>query len=142
MRTIRLVAAPLLAGLTLVACMHGGPTANPPASSPGTAVPEGVTNAQNVADQQVVDRLATSRCNRAQTCNDIGNGKPYLSQQLCLQQIRGNSSNEMTGYNCPRGVDQRALERCLTAIDVVPCGKSTQKLSDIAECKTNVLCMR
>lgn len=144
MLSIRLVAAPLLAGLTLtlVACAHGGPTPNAPAPAPGTAVPEGVTNAQNAADQRVVDRLASSRCDRAQACNDIGNGKLYLSRELCLEQIRGNSANDVTGYTCPHGVDQRALDRCVAAIDVAPCGKSTAKLSDVSGCKTDALCMK
>jgi hypothetical protein len=142
MLTLRFAAVPLLAGLILVACTQEGPTRNARAPSPGTAVPEGVTNAQDQADLQLVDRIATARCNRAQACNDIGNGKMYLSRQLCQEQIRGNSANDVTGYNCPHGVDKVALDRCMQAIDVSPCGKSTEKLSDIAECKTDALCLK
>jgi len=123
--------------------MHDeGPTRNPPSPSPGTAVPAGVTNAQNLADQEVVDRIARARCKRAVACNDVGDGKLYLSRELCTEQIRGNSANDMTGYNCPHGVDQGALDRCMAAIDVAPCGKTTEKLADIAECKSDVLCMK
>lgn len=143
MLTLRFAAGTWLVGLTMVACAHeAGPPQNPPGSSPGTAVPAGVTNAQNVADQQVVDRIARARCKRAEGCNDVGNGKRYVSPQLCIEQIRGNSENEVTGYNCPHGVDRAALERCMAAIDVAPCGKSTEKLADIAECGSDVLCMQ
>ena len=134
MRTIGL-AAIAAAVLTLAGCAHDGPpTADPPRASPGTAVPAGVTNAQNNADLQVVDRLATARCRRAEVCNDIGPGKTFDSLELCMGQVRGNIANELTAYNCPHGVDDAAAGRCTATIEARECGKSDAPICTEALC--------
>lgn len=133
----------LLTGLILVGCVHdNAPTANPPSPAEGTGIPEGVTNAQNTADLRIADRLATARCERAKSCNDIGAGKKYISRDLCMQEVRGNIANDLTGYNCPHGLDNSAVDRCAAAIDSEACGGSRESLSHMSECKTDVLCLK
>jgi Family of unknown function (DUF6184) len=141
---IRLAAAlSLLPPLMIFGCAHdNGPTANLPRPAEGTGVPEGVTNAQNTADLRIAGRLADARCERAMACNDVGAGKTYVSRELCMQQVRGNIANDLTGYSCPHGLDNGAVDRCAAAIDGEACGSSRESVSHMTECKTDVLCLR
>ncbi len=137
------VALSILTGLTIAGCAHdSAPTANAPSSEPGTGVPEGVANTQNAADLEIAGRLATSRCERALACNDIGAGKAFVSRNLCMQEVRGNTANDLTSYKCPHGLNSDGVDRCRAAVDGESCGHSRDSLSHLAECKTEALCLK
>jgi hypothetical protein len=108
---------------------------------PGTGVPEGVTNAQNAADLSLANRIAAARCDRAHDCSDVGKGRIYVSRRLCMDEVRGSLANKVNGYDCPRGVDSNAVDRCLSAINVLECGKEGA-LASVSDCRPDVLCLR
>jgi hypothetical protein len=144
MNTLRTICALSLAttGL-LVACEHED---NSGARSPmaGTDMTSsGATNVQATnADASIVDQLATARCDHERTCNNIGNGQKYASQQVCMDQLRGDMANDLNSYKCPRGLDRSALDRCTAAIKNEECGHPLDSLTRMDKCKTDALCMK
>ena len=79
---------------------------------------------------------------RARACNDIGAGKAFVSRDLCMQEVRSRIANDLTGYNCPHGLNSDAVDRCAAAVDSESCGPSRDSLSHMTECKTEALCLR
>jgi hypothetical protein len=117
----------------LVAC--GGAKQEPAVS--GT----GVVSAQR-ADSAVVDKLASARCDREQSCNNVGGGQKYASRDVCMDQMRGSLANELNAYDCPRGIDEAQLGECMTAIRNEECGHPIDTISRMAKCRTSALCMK
>jgi Family of unknown function (DUF6184) len=119
----------------LAAC--GGSNREP--AVPGTS--PGVTNAQ-MADSAVVGRLATARCDREQTCNNVGAGQKYVSRENCMDQMRGSLANDLNAYECPRGIDEERLDRCMAAIRNEECGHPLDTIGRMDKCRTGSLCMK
>jgi len=117
----------------LVAC--GGATQEPAVA--GT----GVTNPQK-ADSTVVSRLSAARCDREQGCSNVGAGKKYASRDVCMDQMRGSLANDLNAYECPHGIDEGQLDRCMTAIRSEECSHPLDTISRMDKCRTGALCMK
>lgn len=128
-----------LAVSVVVGCSH---EQTPPRAVPGTQAPMGVTSQQNQADQRVVEQLASARCDREQNCKNIGNGQKYASREACMEQNRGSSTNDLNAYDCPRGIDATALDKCLSTIRKASCGLSLDNISLESDCRSGALCMK
>jgi len=151
MKTFRSLCALSLTTLgPLLAC--GGASQEPPntASSESQPVPiagtsveshPGVTSAQSV-DKAVVHQLASARCDQEQTCNNIGPKAKFGSREICMDQLKGRMSNDLNGYNCPRGIDRDALNRCMAAITSEECSHPFDTLTRYDKCRTGALCMK
>ena len=130
----------LLAACGCQSSQKGPGTAQNPV--PGSETPTGVTAAQNVVDQKTVERIADARCGHEQRCNNIGAGQKYASRDECQQKLVSDTSNDLNATNCPRGLDQDALNRCMNAMDNEPCSLSIDTLARIADCRTGAICMK
>lgn len=129
----------LTAGVLLaVGCEH----ANNSQAVAGTAPPEGVTNEQNAATQGVVDQISYARCDHEQTCNNIGEGRKYATREVCMDQVRGDTANQLNAYNCPRGIDQKGLNSCLSSLRSGDCGVSLDTITRESNCRDHSLCMK
>jgi hypothetical protein len=131
-------------GVGLLVSCGGQASQNPPSGPtavPGTEVPPGVTAAQNTADQKAVDRIADARCDHEQRCNNIGQGQKYASRDECKHKLSSDTSNDLNAANCPKGLDQDALNRCVNAINNETCSVSIDTLSRMADCRTGAICM-
>ena len=123
----------------LVAC--GGATHEPAAT--GTSESQsGVTSSQKYADTSVVDGLASARCDQEQVCKNVGPGSKYVSRGVCIDQMRGSIGNELNAYNCPRGINRDALNRCMAAIQSEECSHPFDTLTRYERCRTGALCMK
>ena len=145
MKTTSTVFATSFAFGLLVAC--GGqssqtPSGQAPNAVPGSAVPPGVTAAQNTVDQKSVERIAEARCDHEQKCNNIGQGQKFASREDCKQKLMTDASGDLNATNCPRGLDQDALNRCVNAINNEQCSVSIDTLSRMADCRTGAICMK
>jgi hypothetical protein len=137
MSVFRVIALPAASALTVLACASSHNTA----AVPNTATTPGVTNAQR-ADMQVVEQLATARCRHEQTCNNVGPGKTYVTADICMQQMRGSTADELNAYNCPRGISEPGLKHCLMAIDNQQCGNMIDSLATSNDCRNSVMCLQ
>lgn len=120
----------------LVAC--GGANQEPPVA--GT----GVTSAQSAqkADSAIVGKLSAARCDREQTCNNVGTGQKYVSRDVCMDQMRGSLANDLNSYECPRGIDETQLDKCMNSIRSEECSHPLDTISRMEKCRTGALCMK
>lgn len=145
MKTTSTVLSAAFVAAVLVACGGQNTQSNPNTAQnpvPGSAPPSGVTSAQNSADQKTVDRIADARCAHDQKCNNVGQGQKFASLDVCKQQRSSDTSNDLNATNCPRGLDQDAINRCMNAIQNEPCSTSLDTLSRVVDCRTDALCMK
>ncbi len=131
-------AFPLTITGLLLAC--GGNTGGPAVS--GTSLSPGVTAPQGEADDAVVDRLTSARCDQEQGCTNIGPGRKFASRSVCMEKIHGGIANDLNGYNCPRGLDSLGVDRCVAAIRSEECNDPLETLTRDDKCRTGALCMR
>jgi Family of unknown function (DUF6184) len=145
----KLTKTPVLSGLLLatssglllaVGCAHDQST--PPAAVGGTQAPEAVTSAQNDADRRVVDQLSQAQCSHEQKCDDVGPGKKYVSVDACTDEARGSLNSNINAYSCARGVDQDALNRCLSSVNDESCSISLGSLFSRNECAAGTICIK
>ena len=122
----------------LFAC--GG--ANQPAVTGTPESQTSVTSAQKNADEAVVDRLSAARCDQEQECKNVAPGAKYASRGVCMNQLRGSIGNDLNAYNCPRGLDRDAVDRCMAAIKTEECSHPFDTLKRYDKCRTGALCMK
>jgi hypothetical protein len=94
------------------------------------------------ADMQVVEQLATARCQHQAKCNNVGPGKNYVSEDTCMQQMRGSTADELNAYNCPRGISDEGLRHCLAAINNEQCGNLIDSMGTSNDCRNSALCLQ
>jgi len=141
MKTLRAMCAfSLSTGGLLLACAGTNQSERAPLA--GTERSPGVANEQNRADNAVVNELATAQCDREQACSNIGNGAKYVSREVCMEQIRGNTANDLNAYNCPGGIDRHGLNQCLSAIKGEECNHPLDTISRVDKCRTGALCIK
>ena len=140
MTTLRTTSALSLVTLgTLLAC--GGANQEPPMTGTSVESHPGVANAQNI-DKSIVKQLSTARCDQEQTCNNIGPKAKFASREVCTDQLNGSIGNDLNAYNCPRGIDHDALNRCMAAITSEECSHPFDTLTRYDKCRTGALCMK
>jgi hypothetical protein len=123
----------------LSAC--GGASQGPPVT--GTRESRtGVTNSQRNADTAIVEKLAAARCDQEKECKNVGPDAKYASRSVCKDQIRGSIGNDLNAYNCPRGLDRDAVDRCMAAIMSEECSHPFDTLTRFDKCRTGALCMK
>jgi hypothetical protein len=140
MNTMKLIfGLPFAITALLAAC--GGATQGPAV----TGTPEsqaGVTSSQKHADTAVVDGLASARCDQEEGCKNVGPGAKYVSRDVCMDQMRGSIGNEMNAYNCPRGLDRDAVNRCTASVQTEECSHPFDTLMRFDKCRVGALCMK
>ncbi|MGA2447267.1 MAG: DUF6184 family natural product biosynthesis lipoprotein, partial [Polyangiaceae bacterium] len=45
-------------------------------------------------------------------------------------------------YNCPRGLDRTAVDRCVGAITMEECGHPLDTLARLDKCRAGAICMK
>ena len=103
----------------------------------------GATNVQPGSAAMVVERLATARCSREQTCDNIGGGRKYASHRVCMEQLRGGIENDLNPYQCPGGIDELAVQACLSAVSAEECGAHPiEAITRMEKCRNGALCRK
>jgi hypothetical protein len=149
MKTIHTLVAVSLAGAGMMAlgCEHTdrNVATESPAATP-VSQPMGATNAQALGptvDPGVVDRLANARCDREQTCDNVGDGRKYASRHVCMDQQKGSIANDLNSFQCPRGIDGAAVQQCLSAIGGEECGAHpVEAITRMDRCRNGAMCMK
>jgi hypothetical protein len=120
----------LLAGVSAL-CACGG----------NTRAPE-LAKAEPVASQgaSANELLAEARCVREARCNNIGPEKRYVSLDDCLARVWTEWQGDFDASECPAGIDEAALARCLTDIRVLECSSPLDSLAQLPACQSTSLC--
>jgi len=123
-----------------LACEHNNaPAANAENTPIRTDAPAPMTAASGTHSAQ--EQIASARCEREQTCGNIGDNKSYSSSQDCLTRIRADWKDDLNARECPGGVNNHELNECLQQIRAESCGNPFDTLARITECTQGQICV-
>jgi len=88
-----------------------------------------------------VKSIAAARCDREVRCGHVGQGEKYDSYSTCQENVRGDWGSELNAYECPRGVSESKLGKCLDSVRDEECGKAIQALSTYVTCRSSDICL-
>ena len=125
----------VLGAFALVACAHEQDNRSPATTTTTTGA-----RSNAPISQSVIDAIASARCDREVTCNNVGTDKKWSNRQACISEVRGKQLNELTEASCPKGVDQTQYDKCLADIKGERCENALDTLSRLAACRTSALC--
>lgn len=108
--------------------------ARPNVATPPMTAASGTHSAQ--------EQIASARCEREQTCGNIGENKSYLSSQACLAGIRADWKDDLNARECPGGVNNHELGECLGQIRAEACGNVFDTLARVTECTQGQICVK
>ena len=146
MTTIKIAGslASIALGLLVTCCASPQETA----SSPQPVVPRteteglGVTNAQTVADEDVILRVSSARCDRSQSCDHIGPGAIYRDRDDCMAQMRTLVSKQLNTSQCPGGIGETGVSRCVKSLHLGECDMPGQVYTTVSHCKLEEMCLK
>jgi len=136
--------ASIALGLLVTCCASPQETA----SSPQPIVPRtetravGVTNAQTVADEDVILRVSSARCDRSQSCDHIGPGAVYRDRDDCMAQMRTLVSKQLNTSRCPGGIGETGVSRCVKSLHLGECDMPGQVYTTVSHCKLDEMCLK
>lgn len=93
------------------------------------------------ATRSAAESIALSRCQREQTCGNVGADKKYSSASDCLARVRNDWKDDLNARECPGGVNQAQLDECLSKIRGEECGSPFDTLSRVTECTAGQICV-
>ncbi len=153
----KLAWTPFLGALALGACDRDRAGAEeltpsqPPAVDPslqeGDRQPQGADDSRPAQVQEVskpvntaIDRIVLARCELAERCGDVGQGKDYTSRTQCEQKVRSDWRNDLNAYECSRGIDESELSECLQEIRTQDCDNPFDMLGRVTACRSSDIC--
>jgi hypothetical protein len=133
-------AAAITLGL-LLPCCASQPVGAQPIVPETEATPVGVTATQAVADEDVIQRIASARCDRSQTCDRIGPGAPYRNRDECMAKMRDLVATQINAWRCPGGIGEIGVSRCLKSLKLGQCDMPGQEYPTTSHCKIKDMCI-
>jgi Family of unknown function (DUF6184) len=89
---------------------------------------------------RAADEIAGARCDREQTCNNIGVTRKYSTHEVCVAQLRAENENSLTNASCPNGLSRSALTKCVADIRGEQCDHPLDTLERLNSCSKSSLC--
>ena len=120
----------LLSGVSALCACNGH--ARPPELAKAEPVPSETSS--------VNEQLAEARCTREARCNNIGPDRRYSSLEDCRTRVWTEWQGDFDERECQTGLDEPALERCLTEIRVLECSSALESLEQLPACQAGSLC--
>jgi hypothetical protein len=128
----RLIWAAVVA-IGLAACGRGAGREVAVASTTGAGPSPGEIAAQSIA---------VARCDHEQTCDNVGSGRAYTSRNACVDVLREKTRDELRTTECPAGIDETQLEKCLGEIREEKCRNPLDTVTRLSACRQTGLCVK
>ena len=87
-----------------------------------------------------INQLSEARCDREVRCGGIGPDKTYETRDQCIADLNHDGYDDLDADACPRGIDQRELDKCLSEIHAERCGAPLDTLERLVACRSAALC--
>ena len=101
--------------------------------------PATTTTTGAVSHDDAMSRLAGARCDRAEACNQLGEGKKYADRNACMNEAGQNARSTLRADQCAR-IDQSKLSSCLNDIKAQGCDSPLDALDTITSCTRANIC--
>jgi hypothetical protein len=99
-----------------------------------------VTSASFVPSEEAVERVATERCRRELSCDEIGPDRTWLGMDDCLHDVRREMRDYLRSQSCYQGIDAYGLAACVDGIRNARCDEEGAGVPRRAECRAVKLC--
>lgn len=116
--------------------------ADPGQETRGSAVPIEPTPPELSSPAHPANRLATEACERKLDCAEIGAGKQFADQQVCLSEARRHAARHLSQTSCDAGIDDARFADCMTAVRFAQCGSGFAAIDRLPACAAARLCAR
>ncbi|MBX3188893.1 MAG: hypothetical protein KF819_17875 [Labilithrix sp.] len=73
-------------------------------------------------------RLAQARCRRESLCDNVGAFRRFPNHDACLREVFVETQETVVPEECPAGVDQIRLTRCIADVYSEKCGEAKPPL--------------
>jgi hypothetical protein len=93
-----------------------------------------------LANDYAAEQLASARCDREAACNNVGFGRRYDNRAACILAYQHNAREELRVDQCPYGISNGALDKCITVIEDERCNNPLDTITRLTECRQDVLC--
>jgi len=122
----------VVAGVAVVACSTN--------QTPQPQAPNGMPNAAGLNPEAAISQLAAAACKQATSCNEVGPGRAFDSNDACMDKAKSDATNTVRPENCPHGVNPAKLETCVSAMTSQGCSGITGSMARTAQCAASELC--
>jgi hypothetical protein len=86
------------------------------------------------------ESIAEARCARESRCDNVGADKKYSSMEDCIIRIRADWKDELSTRECKSGVNETALNACLSSVREEECSSPFDTLERVQACTTGKIC--
>jgi hypothetical protein len=121
---------PMGGGATEPRPIGGGPTEST-AGAPSMTAPAAA-----------LAKIAVARCDREVRCKNVGPKQKYLTHSECVTKTQNDKRDDINASDCPRGIEEHALAKCLDAIRSEDCGNPLDTIGRVNACRTGNLCVQ
>jgi hypothetical protein len=89
---------------------------------------------------EALARFARARCDRETACDRVGEGRPFKTQDSCVNVQRDRVRADVEALACPRGLDILQLGTCLNGIRLQACDDRRVDVEALPDCAASALC--
>ena len=90
--------------------------------------------------RSAVREISDARCDREERCDNVGAEKKYATRDICDQSVENDWADDLNGLDCPNGIVDAELEKCLAAIRDEDCGSVLDALDRFTSCTAADIC--
>jgi hypothetical protein len=90
--------------------------------------------------QSAIRTMAQVRCEREERCNNIGVDGKYANREACVSKLQAEKYDDLNLSECPGGLDQKELDKCLAEIRNEDCDSPLDTLGRLTACRSSDLC--
>jgi uncharacterized protein DUF6184 len=92
------------------------------------------------AAMEGIQLISEARCDREVRCGGVGPDKTYETRDQCVADLKNDGYEDLDAKACPRGLDERQLDQCLSEIHAERCGAPLDTLERLVACRSAGLC--
>ena len=92
------------------------------------------------AAMEGIQLISEARCDREVRCGGVGSGETYETRDQCVGDLKNDGYEDLDAKACPKGLDERELEQCLSEIQAERCGAPLDTLERLVACRSASLC--
>jgi hypothetical protein len=122
----------------LVACAHDNDVGQP--ATTGATFSSNASSPAAPVSMHAAEEIAATRCDREQTCNNVGVDRKYATRDVCVGKLRAENENDFTNASCPNGISRARLDKCLADIRGERCDHPLDTLERIDSCSRGSIC--
>jgi Family of unknown function (DUF6184) len=86
-------------------------------------------------------RLTSARCERESACNNVGTGRKFVDLDACTRELGRDARETLRTEECPRGVNESRLSKCLSDVRGERCGNPLDAIGRLISCRRAELCV-